>query len=192
MAETRLFFSSLTRATILGGSDLSSLPNLLATAQNVLNSPHPFTKAFIKTKDDDWAEFFEASLRYIRTDDKLLFLTATENLPSKVSGTRLDTQLDRIEKMLNMFVSMNVSRELNPWTRSQRSAGEQGENFVIHFNFIEDFKNELITYYNCQHPSDTTKVKCMVTGQYFTRKDVPSGCGNRVMESPIQSRVYFH
>jgi hypothetical protein len=62
------------------------------------------------------------------------------------------------EKLDRLLLSLEKGGRIpDPWTMSKRSEEEQ-----------DFFKNSLITYYKCQGAQDT--LKCMLTGQYFSRE----------------------
>jgi hypothetical protein len=112
MATFRLIFCSLTKDKTPGRSDLSSLTSLFETAENVLKSPLPFTKAFIKIRDD-WIELTDVAT--VEKDDTLLFLTATEDLPAKVSGTNVKRKMRKelLANILDFFGNLRLTRFFN-------------------------------------------------------------------------------
>lgn len=82
-----------------------------------------------------------------------------EGMLHKQEGT-LHKQ-ERISNLMAKEVIISFRRRMDIWSMSKRTREEQ-----------KQFKNSLISYYQCAHPNETDLVKCMVLNDYFPRKTV--------------------
>jgi len=105
-------------------------------------------------------------LNNIRTHEGIQFmikepamlLQIAQNEVAKEKASKDDPKLIKmLDKLIRMQYTLILEQCLDPWTRSQRSDSEQ-----------DSFKDELINYYNCASPSNSTTIKCMITGKYFS------------------------
>ena len=77
-----------------------------------------------------------------------------------VQDRKLDVQ-GKISKLMAKEVQIAHRTRMDKWTSSKRSREES-----------TDFKNNLITFYDCAHPTDPNQIKCMVLNQYFPKSTV--------------------
>jgi len=76
----------------------------------------------------------------------------------------MDRKLDvqgKISKLMAKEVQIAHRTRMDQWTSSKRSREES-----------TDFKNNLITFYDCAHPTDLRQIKCMVLNQFFRKNTV--------------------
>ena len=94
----------------------------------------------------------------ITISDALTEISTELEKQGKELGKQLEKQGKKLEFVTKEVIIQHRIR-MDNWTESKRSKEEQ-----------ESFKEVLIAFYQCMHPSDPKLLRCMVLGDFFPRQ----------------------